>query len=101
MESGQRVVRVKGLTDRRWHVITDVIVSAILGGLTALLSLLPTFTMPDAGLYDGFMGRVASVDNVFPIIFLFQCIVALVAVELLLRAWDVTVWVYHQFWGGD
>lgn len=82
-------------------MITDVLVSAILGGLTALLSLLPSFTMPDAGLYDGFMGNIIKVDYVFPIIFLFQCIVVLFTVELLMRSWDLIVWLYHQFWGGD
>ena len=82
-------------------MIVDLLSAAVLAGLTALLSLLPTFSMPSAALYDGFLGDVGKVDHIFPIITLLQCLTVLLAVELLMRSWDVIVWIYHQIWGGD
>jgi hypothetical protein len=85
-------------------VITDAVLSVLLGGMTALLSLLPSFGVP-AGFgstaYDGFISVGYRVWPVFPIGTLLLVVTALLAAELALHIWDFAVWIYHQVWGGD
>jgi len=82
-------------------MITKWIVDAFLAGLDALLSLLPSFTVPTWDNPNGALGQVANLNRVFPVCTLILCILAVVVVMLALYAWDALVFVYHQFWGSN
>lgn len=82
-------------------MITDAIVGWVLAGLTALLTLLPTWTAPTGPSLAFIGGAVNAGDKVFPMTQLVWAILAGFAVEALLRLWDFSIWLYHQFWGSD
>lgn len=82
-------------------MITDLIVTAMLGCLDAVFGLFPAFTMPDSGTYTGALSWGLAFDGIFPVRTLFVCVAAAFGIELVLRLWDLTVFVYHQFWGSD
>jgi hypothetical protein len=82
-------------------VITEFLLVGFLAGLDAVLSLLPTFDMPEPNTYLSGFRFITKANEVVPVVTLTVCIVALFAVELAMRAWDLVVWIYHQFWGSE
>ena len=84
-------------------MITDAIVHALLGALSALLTLFPA-TGPltlGSGVSTSVMGWAGAANSFLPFSVIVQVLVLLVGLQLVLVAWDVAVWVYHQVWGSD
>lgn len=81
-------------------MITDAIFGALFAGLDALLTLLPSWSFPssvDVGIAD----FAANLNNVVPIQTAMTVVGAGVALVLGLRLWDLSVFIFHQFWGSD
>jgi hypothetical protein len=84
-------------------MITDAVVQALLAALSALLTLLPAtgnLTL-GSGVDTSVMGWVGAANSFVPLVSILQVLVLLAGVQLLLMAWDLAVWVYHQIWGSD
>lgn len=81
-------------------MIIDLIVSAFLALIDGLVSLFPSFTMPDELILTA-LTPVLQLNPFFPVVTLFTTLIAAMVIELALRGWDLTVWVYHQFWGSE
>jgi hypothetical protein len=84
-------------------VITDAIVSALLGSLVALVSLLPSWTPPtaDAAGHTFFIEAVRAVNSIIPLYPVLACAALYLTLLALLRGFDLGVWVFHQFWGSS
>lgn len=82
-------------------MITGAVVGALLACLDALLSLMPTFSLPDSEAYHGHLSWVYDVGQLLPVQVVMSMLLIALAVELALRLWDVAVFVYHQFWGSN
>lgn len=84
-------------------MITDAIISAFFGGVNALLSLLPSYTLPTGLTNDsGRIGQtVAQLNDVFPVSTVAQIIGLALSLKLIMIGADVTIWIYHQFWGSS
>lgn len=86
-------------------MVTDAIFGVLFSGLSALLSLLPVWSLPTATDSTGPLGSILraiiTVDAVVPIRTAATALAASLALLLLLYAWDFLVWVYHQFWGSS
>ena len=83
-------------------MITDAFLDAVFTGLNALLSLVPSFTFPTPGTgYATELHLVFAIKQIFPIELSVSLFVAYLTMHLLLLGWDLLVFVYHQFWGGD
>lgn len=82
-------------------MITDFILSAIFSGINALLSLAPAMTLPTMNDQSSFFGIVKEADGIIPIFEIAIGLTAVLAVRIGLQGWDLIVFVYHQFWGGD
>lgn len=81
-------------------MITNLIVTAFLAGLDAVLSLFPIVAFPtDVGMSIG--NTVGEINLIFPLKLVMQLFVASIAVRIALNTFDMGVWVYHQFWGSD
>jgi hypothetical protein len=83
-------------------LITDYVLTAVFAGLSALLGLIPAWTLPtpaSAGVTA--LGIVSNLARIIPLVAITEAFAALLALQLLLTGWDFVVWVYHQFWGGD
>ena len=84
-------------------MITDAVVHAVLGALSALLTLLPA-TGPltlGSGVDTTVMGWAGAANSFVPFATVLQVLVLLVGLQLVLMGWDVAVWVYHQIWGSN
>lgn len=84
-------------------MITDALVSAILGALSALVGLFPstgTVTLGQ-GTTTTITSWVGAANSFIPLQALITVIGALLALQLALYLWDLAVWVYHQVWGSD
>lgn len=83
-------------------MITDFIIGAFVSGIGALLSLVPSVTIPDAGeTFTQFAGVIGRANKVFPILVAVTCLGAIVTLKIALTAWEFIVFVYHQFWGSE
>lgn len=83
-------------------MITDFVLDAIFGGIGALLGLAPSVTFPDtSGGTSGAwgIGIIHNMNNIVPISTAVSCLLALLALRVAMQAWDILVFVYHQFWG--
>lgn len=82
-------------------MISDLIVTAFLAGLDAVLSLLPSFDVSYVD--DGFrVGTVVGkVNQVIPIVLILTLAAVAVGIRLILNLFDVGLFVYHQFWGAS
>lgn len=85
-------------------MIVDFIVTAFLAGLDAVLGLLPVVAIPAVaalGFAADFAGIVSGVHRVVPLgdvlVLLGLAVVCMVAMGV----WDVSVFIYHQFWGAS
>lgn len=84
-------------------MVTDLIVSALLGALTALTSLIPSFTIPGLSLtaYNGFGGYAHAFDRVFPLSYCITLALFTLTLKLTFVMFDLGVWVFHQLHGSD
>lgn len=84
-------------------MITDFVLSAIFGGINALLSLAPgSWTMPNPGnTWTALLMDIGQFNRLFPIVQVAAAASATFGLVVALTLWDVIPWVYHQFWGGD
>lgn len=83
-------------------MITKILVTAFLASLNALLTLLPSWTLPDMDDGGQIVGTyVYFINFIFPVVTILTVITASFALRGIMSGWDLIVWVYHQFWGGD
>lgn len=86
-------------------MISDLIITAFLGGLNALLSLMPDYELPISPtlIADGrsLWSNAVSLNSVVPLGTITKVIFAALTLRLLLILWDLIVFVYHQFWGSN
>lgn len=83
-------------------MITEFIINAFLAGVDAILSLIPDFTNytePSDGFSVGSI--VGNFNQIFPIILVMQLALFAIGIRLLFNAFDLAVWIYHQFWGAS
>ena len=84
-------------------MITDLIIRAFLGGINALLALLPSWSAPTAESNGSLVfGRfVAEANGILPITTMVQIASLALSLRLLMSGWDLVVFIYHQFWGSE
>jgi hypothetical protein len=84
-------------------VIVGALSDAIVGALSALLSLIPDFDPFNRsdGAQDGLLGLVQTGNHFLPLGTMVLVLTVYFAVRGGLAAWGLIVWTYHQFWGGD
>lgn len=85
-------------------MITDAIIAAFFGGINALLSLMPTYVLPEGLTVDRtlIIGQYASLsNNIFPLGTIIQIAGLGIGLKLLMFGWDFIVFIYHQFWGSS
>ena len=84
-------------------MITDALVHALLGALSALLTLFPSTgnVTLGSGVDTTVMGWAGAANSFIPFTAVLQVLVLLLGLQLVLVGWDVAVWVYHQVWGSD
>lgn len=82
-------------------MITNLIVTAFLASVDALVSLFPSFSMPSFSGPSSAIAAVANLNMLFPVCTLILCITSAVVIMIALYGWDAILWVYHQFWGSD
>lgn len=85
-------------------MVTEAIVSALIGILQGLVSPLPTMTV-DASTINTqatSAGALASAMNGYaPVQTLGVALALVFGVKVALLGWQVVVWIYHQFWGSN
>lgn len=84
-------------------MIVDLIITAILGSINALLSLIPSWTLPTFGHDDGmaFAEYTQAMNHIVPITTILSIIGAAIALRVIMYGFDGIVWIFHQFWGSD
>lgn len=83
-------------------MITDAIISAFLACIDALLTLLPSFDVPFSPANASYVGQYAVAFNrLVPMELLVKVILASLALQLGLWAFDGVLWLYHQIHGSD
>ena len=85
-------------------MITDAVVTFVLGLLTSTLDLVPAFSFPDAaaaGAGTKVAGIVAPIGAIIPLGTMAAAIGAGIAFSLALSGWRVVLFIYHQFWGSS
>lgn len=83
-------------------MITEFIINVFLASLDALTSLIPSFTLPSFSENGtGAFGTIGKLNGLFPVMTLILCLASALIVILALNVWDLTVFIYHQFWGAN
>lgn len=82
-------------------MITDAFFGAIFGSLNALLGLIPAIGLPPADDQTGVIVWAGALSLVFPLAHLAIAMGSVIATRIGLQVWDLTVFIYHQFWGSD
>jgi hypothetical protein len=81
-------------------VVTDSIVTAVLAALEALLTLMPDWQWPQRTVV-GTVVFLGQANRVFPVATVAAMFGLFIALKLALGLWDLTLFVYHQFWGAS
>ena len=85
-------------------MITDAIIAAFFGGINALLSLLPTYSLP-VSITNGpglAIGQYAtSIDEVIPLGTMVLITGLAFGLKGIFALLDLSVFIYHQFWGSN
>ncbi len=81
-------------------MITDAILTALLGGLSALLGLAPVITIPDLQA-SSIVTAIAAATGFVPVAAMVTMLLAYLAVMVGMQGWELVAFVYHQFWGSD
>lgn len=81
--------------------MVDLIISAFLGMLNALIGLMPTITLPNVADFQSVLFQMDQANRIIPVKEMMTVFVLVMGIKLSMSAWDGIVWVYHQFWGGD
>lgn len=84
-------------------MITDAIISAFLGCIDALMTVLPNFNIPGDPTSGGlWVGQWAALLNrIVPLQTLVTGILLCVTVKLGMLAFDGALWLYHQIHGAS
>lgn len=84
-------------------MITDLVVTAILGAISALVGLIPSWTLPGMDSTNGHVvGQYLYYTNtIVPMFTIVGILAASIALRGILAGGDLIIWIYHQFWGGD
>ena len=82
-------------------MITEWILNIFLAMIDGLVSLFPSFSLPDWDAPSQSLAAVANMNRVFPVCTLILCIIAAVALNIALYAWEFVQFIYHQFWGAS
>lgn len=82
-------------------MVTDALINAVFGGLNALLSLAPNWTLSPPAYESGYLNIVYDFNKIVPIGDVVSALGIVLGLRVALQAWDFLVFVYHQFWGGD
>lgn len=82
-------------------MIINIIISGFLSAITALTSLLPSFSIPTVDSDAGLLAYVIVWNNVMPVKLICECIVATLGLNLAFIIFDGAVWLYHQIHGSE
>lgn len=85
-------------------MITQGVLSVVLGLVSGLVSLLPQFsvTLDSAAAAAQTTGStVGMLNGYFPVATVGGCLVAVFGFKVFMAAYRVVFFVYHQFWGSD
>jgi hypothetical protein len=82
-------------------MITDFLLNVLFSGINALLSLVPSVSIPDVGANQNYMSSMYALNRIVPVEWTAIVILAYFSTKVSLQVWDMIVFVYHQFWGGD
>lgn len=82
-------------------MITDAIVSWILGGLAAVFTLVPSWSPPTFDTPPTWLGYAMNFDNILPVGLLMVLVLASLVISAFLFVLDLGFKVYHQFWGSN
>lgn len=83
-------------------MITDAIIQALLGGISALIGLMPAYALPSQLISDNslIVGQYAAgADKIFPLTTVINIIGLALTLKVLMLGADLIIWIYHQFWG--
>lgn len=82
-------------------MITDFVLNVLFTGINALLSLVPSVSIPSVGSDTNYYAALYNLNRIIPIEWAAICFVAYFGTKVALQVWDFIVFVYHQFWGGS
>lgn len=79
-------------------MVTDAVVSILVGFLTGVLSLLPAYSLPAAvaGFGPELGSKIDAWNGVLPVVTIGQVLAATVGLRLFILAWAVVVWLYDK-----
>jgi hypothetical protein len=79
-------------------MVTDAVVSVLMGFLTGVLSLLPSWELPASFAAFGpeLGAKIDAFNGVLPVVTLGQCLAAMVGFRLFVLAWGLVVWLYDK-----
>lgn len=80
-------------------MIVDFLMKGVIGLLTGVLDLVPSYSLPDsvtgAGATIG--GGIGQIDGIIPVVTIGLCLAVILAFRLFLFAWSIIVFVYDRF----
>ena len=82
-------------------MITDAVLGALFGGISALLTLMPSWSFPTTSGGASYLAPLTYAGHIIPIQTAATVFALLLALRVLLAGWDFVLFVYHQFWGSD
>lgn len=82
-------------------MIIGAIISWVLTGITAVFSLVPSWTPPTFDSPPAWLGMAMAFNNIVPIGFLIILVLATIVIYGLMTVFDLGFKVYHQFWGSN
>lgn len=77
-------------------MIFDAILALLTGVLTGVLGLFPNYNPDFGGFGSGMGGALAAASNLFPVVTLGVCIVALVACRVFITGVAFVAWVWDK-----
>lgn len=81
-------------------MVTDLVIEAFLASLEAVMSLMPAWDWPVRTIV-GTVGFVGQANRVVPVATIAAMFGLYIGLLLVIRVFDLAVWVYHQFWGAS
>ncbi len=85
-------------------MITQLLVGIILGTISGMLSLAPSWQVdlsPLANAVHDFGHKAATFNGYFPLITLGLCLAIVFGLKAGMFGWRLILFIYHQFWGSS
>lgn len=84
-------------------MIVDLLVTAVLGCINAVIGLMPTWTLPVMTPANGLQLQryMNALAFLVPATALLVVIGGNLALRGIVSGWGLVVFIYHQFWGSD